>query len=230
MALSSFSVLLFCILAHSTTGYSASSISSNERFIPTSDLDQYTDDYKVIISPTRFPNGNWTLSKRIYQDGQVADAPKVTIYGSSVFEVDAVESDTTTFTFATCEAYFNDSKCSSCSSCGGYTIDFEAPWVVGQTDGGGIRFDCGDIVEDRVCEGPDIAIEREVTSAPNFYMPGDFCYYDEGEFVGVETCFVDAPTEAPTMAPTTSAASPQTIAIDSVLFQMCVATLIYNLV
>jgi hypothetical protein len=224
MALLSFSVLLFCILAHSVTGQN--SLSSHMAFIPTSDLDRYTDVYKVIISPTVFPNGNWTLSHTIYYKDE---APKVAIYGNSVFEVDAVESDTTTFTFAICEAYFNDMKCSSCSVCGGYTVDFEAPWVVGQEDGGGIRFNCGGIVEDRVCEGPDPPINREVASAPNFYKPGDVCYYDEGEFVGVETCFDDAPTEAPTMAPT-SAASPPTIDIDSVLFQMCVATLVYNLI
>jgi hypothetical protein len=215
--------------------YSPSIVSSAEEFIPTSDLDQYTDDYKVIISPTLFPNGNWTLSKRIYQNGQDTKAPVVTIYGNSVFEVDAVEIATaragTTFEFAICEAYFNDTKCTSCSVCGGYTVDFEDPWVVGQVKGGGVRFDCGGIVEDRVCEGPTIDIEREQTSAPNYHKPGDVCYYDEGAFVGAKTCFVDAPTEAPTMAPT-SASSPPTITLGfgSALFQMCVAALMYTLI
>lgn len=181
---------------------------SNVFNVSTSDLDAaIADGYKAITSPTNFPNGTWALSKYVYYESSDLVAPNLTIYGSSVFQEGATVEDGTTFTFAATEAYFNETLCASSYACGGYSVEFDMPWFIGQSDGGNVFWDCSNIVEDRLCTGTNVLIERNDVFDPDYFESGDTCYYEEGAFQGESTCFVPLPSASPSL-PGVPTASP----------------------
>lgn len=195
--------LTMALLFSQAHAFTPEQITSSTSNIPTGELDDFRDEFMVIYSAEAYPGANWTLSKAEFADLDDASAPHLVIYGNSVWKNDGSGQ----FASPTCEAWFNDTKCASCSPCGHFLVSPDFPWVVFQGMGGDVLFDCKGLVDNRVCVGPTVVLERDDVLDDNYFRPDESCYYDEGAFVGTKTCFIDAPTTAPTPSPTGSGAN-----------------------
>jgi len=196
-------VLTMALVISQARAYTPFQKFSGEYNIRTSELDNFRDEFKVLYSESQYPDADWTLSKVEFRDSGDTSAPHLVIYGNSVWTTDGSGASA----FPTCEAWFNDTKCASCLLCGKYVASAEFPWTVLQSIGGDVLFDCEGLVDNRVCVGPTVVLERDDVSDNNYFSPDEHCYYEEGAFVGVKTCFIDAPTPAPTPSPTGSASA-----------------------
>ena len=149
----------------------------------------------------------YALSRMDHRDNNSRDgasSPTLIIYGTHAFD-NTTEPNAIT-QIVGCEAYFNDTKCSSCGFCrangltpGGSSLP---PTSVATHN---YYFDCQGIVENRICRGVYYRNSDDLDS-----LDGS-CTVEPGAFQGVNSCFEDPPpTPAPTPEPTyeTSSAKP----------------------
>jgi hypothetical protein len=185
----------FSAAAPASWAFNSDEVFSSAKFVSTSELDKFTDDFHVIFATDgKADDGNWTLSKVVISDADDLSGPNLTIYSSVVYweftRVGFKEE------MPVCEAYFGDTKCSQCSRCARYPSSPERPWTV---TSGSFFFDCEGIQSKRDCQGTTGSSQDE-------FEPGTSCDFETGNFRGVETCFVDA-ISAPTQAPSDMATS-----------------------
>lgn len=127
------------------------------------------------------------LSRVDHKDPNDPNGPELIVYGTHGFDN---VTNAPIKEVVSCEAYYNNVKCSRCAFCFKTSVNGDSSEPITTVTNYAYRFDCEDIVENRICAGV-------YTHGDEPDDLGNICTVPD-EWEGVKTCFNDPPTMSPT--------------------------------